>query len=191
MRTIVSIFTGLLFLAVIGCKEAEPLPVLKESVEDFTFVNQNGDSISQADFKGKIYIADFFFTHCPLQCPTMKVQMKRIYDKYEDSDNVVLLSHTIDPKNDTVPALHEYARKLGVTAPKWQFVTGKHLDIYRMAKEYFITVIEEKDEPGGYAHSPQFMLVDGKGRIRGHCNGLEAEEVTVFLTQIDQLLHEK
>lgn len=167
------------------------LRILKTSFPDFSFQNQNGDVVTQADFKDKIYVVDFFFTRCPSICVPMARQMKRIYDKFERNDKVRLLSHSIDTRNDTIPVLKEYEQKLSVAAPKWNFVTGNFDDIEKMAKEYMVAANVDENAPGGYNHSGKFILIDSKGQMRGFCDGTSEETVDEFIKDIDQLLNEK
>lgn len=173
--------------------EKAPLPVIQDSIPSFSFINQEGETITNETFKDKIYVTDFFFTRCPTQCPAMKAQMLRIYEKYKDDDRVLLLSHSIDPKNDTVQKLKIYAEdKLQVSADKWHFVTGDKKEIKKMAKAYYIPYEEDANEPGGYLHSKRFILMDGQGRMRGSCSdGTNADDTTIFLKDIDKLLNEK
>ena len=171
--------------------DTKPLPVIKESIAPFSLVNQDGDTITNANFEGKIYITDFFFTSCPAQCPKMKREMLRMLEKYKDNDDVVLLSHSIDTRNDSVPVLKDYAEKLGVAAPKWQFVTASRQAIKDCAKDYYIAAQEDKEEPGGYLHSSKFVVVDWKGQMRTFCDGLMPKEVDELMVDIDNLLDEK
>lgn len=166
------------------------LRVIKDSLSAFSFVNQEGDTVSNETLAGKIYVTDFFFTRCPSICPKMSQQMLRIHDKYIDNDKIVLLSHSIDTRGDSIPVLKKYAEKLDVQAPKWHFVTGEHDLIYQMAAEYMIAANVDENAPGGYEHSGMFVMVDGAGKIRGYCNGVDEEAVTVFLKDIDLLLDE-
>lgn len=166
------------------------LRVIKDSLSAFAFVNQEGDTVSNATLAGKIYVTDFFFTRCPSICPKMSQQMLRIHDKYRDNDQIVLLSHSIDTRGDSIPVLKKYADKLEVNADKWHFVTGDHDLIYQMAAEYMIAANVDESAPGGYEHSGMFVLVDGAGHIRGYCNGVDEEAVTQFLKDIDLLLDE-
>lgn len=160
------------------------------TVPPFSFVDQDSEQVTQATFDGKIYVTDFFFTTCPSICPKMKQQMLRIYQEYGDNDTLLLLSHTIDPKHDTVEVLKKYAQKLSVDAPKWRFVTGDRSDIYNMAKDYFISVAEDSTLEGGYAHSGYFALVDKENHIRGYYDGTSPEKVDDLMDDIEVLLRE-
>lgn len=161
------------------------------TIPDFSFTNQNGQVITQDTFKDKIYIADFFFTTCPTICPIMKTQMLRVYEKFKDNPEVMILSHTIDPKHDSVAVLHEFADRLGVTGNMWQFVTGDQDEIYDIGQNsYMVTAREDPGEPGGYLHSGAFLLVDKERRIRGIYDGTLEEKVDILMKDIDKLLKE-
>ena len=100
------------------------------TIDDFRFVNQDSAIVTNATFEDKVYVTDFFFTSCPTICPIMKQQMLRIHEAYKDNPQVALLSHTIDPKYDTVALLKDFSEKLGVSSDKWHFVTGDQDEIY-------------------------------------------------------------
>ncbi len=102
-------------------------------IPDFSFVNQDSQQVTSQTLASKIYVTDFFFTTCPTICPKMKSQLLRVYEKFKNNDQVVLLSHTIDPKHDSVAVLRDYAARLGVSSKKWQFVTGPKDSIYTIA----------------------------------------------------------
>lgn len=157
----------------------------------FTFVDQDSQVVNNATFAGKVYVVDFFFIHCPTICPKVKAQAKRVYDTYLDDPRVLLLSHSIDVRNDTVPALKRYADKLGIRSDKWRLVTGDHDAIYEIADDYFSAAKEYPDAPGGFDHSGRLILVDKNRHVRSFCNGTDPEEVTRFLEDIDLLLAEQ
>ena len=158
------------------------------TIPAFSFVDQDSNMVTNSTFAGKIYVADFFFTTCPSICPKMKEQMLRIYNRYIDNDTVALLSHSIDPKHDTVGTLKAYADKLGISSSKWHLITGDKDEIYKMATYYFIAVEEDPRVAGGYAHSGGFLLVDKEGHIRGHYDGTRPEEVDELLLDMEKLL---
>ncbi len=158
------------------------------TIPAFSFVDQDSNVVTNSTFAGKIYVADFFFTTCPSICPKMKEQMLRIYNRYIDNDTVAILSHSIDPKHDTVGTLKAYADKLGISSNKWHLITGNKEDIYNMATYYFIAVEEDPRVAGGFAHSGGFLLVDKEGHIRGHYDGTRPEEVDELLLDIETLL---
>jgi protein SCO1/2 len=161
------------------------------TIRDFSFTNQDGNEVSHDTFKDKIYIADFFFTTCPTICPIMKTQMLRVYEKYQGNSDVLILSHSIDTKHDSVAVLHEFAGRLGVTSDTWHFVTGEQDDIEDIGQNsYMVTVREDVDEVGGYLHSGAFLLIDKERRVRGIYDGTKEEKVDILLKDIDRLLKE-
>jgi len=179
----------------------EPLPILGQRevvdgdtayhrIPDFEFINQDSQIVTNATFDGKLYVADFFFISCPTICPKVKQQMLRIYERFQDEPRLLLLSHTIDVKHDTVPRLKQYAENLGVSSDRWHFVTGDKRAIYDIADDYFSIAIEDPDAPGGFDHSGRLILVDDQRHVRAFCNGTEAEEVDRFMKDIELLLQE-
>jgi protein SCO1/2 len=159
-------------------------------IADFAFVNQVGDTISNADVQGKIYVADFFFTTCPTICPIMKKEMLRVYEKYQDQPNFKILSHSIDPTHDTQEVLKDYAEKLGIDdASTWNFLTGDQEKIFEIGQtSYLTTAMADQAEPGGFLHSGAFLLVDGNGRIRGVYDGTKSDQVDRLISDIPKLL---
>ncbi len=184
-----------------ACTSEDTLPVLgvptivdgKEiphKIRDFSFTNHNGETITNESYKDKIYVADFFFTTCPTICPTVMSQMVRIYDKYENNPDVMLLSHTLDPKRDTIAALKAYADNLEIDAPKWNLVTGDKKVIRGFAQDYMNIVVEDNEAPGGINHSGKIVLIDKDRRIRAFAEGTDPNEVDELLEDIDKLLQE-
>lgn len=160
-------------------------------ITDFAFYDQDSTLITNETFKNQIYVSDFFFTSCPTICPKMKKQMLRVYEKFEKTPEVAILSHTIDPTHDNVQVLNEYADALGVKSSKWHFVTGDEDVIYQIGeKSYMVTAGEDSEAPGGYIHSGAFLLVDDQRRIRGVYDGTMEEQVNILLSDIDILLKE-
>jgi protein SCO1/2 len=160
-------------------------------IPDFSFVNQDSQRVTRQTVAGKIYVADFFFTTCPTICPKMKSQMLRVYEKFKNNDQVVLLSHTIDPEHDSVAVLRDYAERLGVSSSKWQFVTGAKDSIYTIAAQYMVSAMEDEKEPGGFVHSGAFILVDTNRHVRGIYDGTNPEQVDQLIKDIPLLLAEK
>lgn len=161
------------------------------TIADFSFINQDSGIVTNETFNNKIYVADFFFTTCPTICPIMKTQMLRVYTNFEDNNQVMFLSHTIDPEYDTVALLHDFANRLGVSSTKWHFVTGLKEDIYTIGQNsYMVTAMEDESEPGGYLHSGAFILVDKERRIRGLYDGTDEDQVDRLINDIPKLLKE-
>lgn len=147
--------------------------------------------VTQADFDGKVYVADFFFTRCPSICPVMSRQMLRVYNAYKGDGRVRFLSHSIDPKHDSVAVLKRYADGLNITAAQWHLVTGDKDAIYVLAqKGYIVPAVYGTGLPQDINHSGHFVLVDTKRRIRGYYLGTDATEVDKLIADINILLAE-
>jgi len=159
-----------------------------QTIPKFKFVNQYGDSISNKNLDGKIYVADFFFTTCPSICPQMARNMLKVYGTYKNSADVRILSHSIDPKHDSVPVLKKYADKLGVSGNTWWFLQGKKEDVYSIAeKSYLVAVKQDSSAAGGYVHQGYFVLVDQQKRVRGAYDGTDAKQVDQLIADIKTL----
>ncbi|KAF2518895.1 SCO family protein [Flavobacterium salilacus subsp. salilacus] len=160
-------------------------------IADFAFVNQNGDSITQKDYEGKIYVADFFFTTCPTICPIMTDNMVWLQDRIKDNPKVMLLSHSVTPDIDSVPVLKAYAEKKGVIDSKWNLVTGNKKDIYYIARKSYLAVkTSTSDELYDMVHTENFILVDSQGRIRGFYNGTNLDNEVEGEKNVRQLLED-
>jgi len=161
------------------------------TIPDFRFISQYGDTVAAKDFANKIYVADFFFTSCPTICPKMKVQLKRVYEKYKNNPDVALLSHSIDPDHDTVPVLKEFADNLGITGRQWLFVTGDREKIYDIGQNsYMVTAQQDSSAAGGVVHSGAFILIDKDKHIRGLYDGTTEDGVDKLMNDMDRLLAE-
>lgn len=156
------------------------------TIPAFKFVNQYGDTITQKSLDGKIYVADFFFTTCPSICPKMHANMLNVYKEFKADANFRIISHTIDPKYDTVPVLKRYADKLGITGNTWWLLHGEKGDTYKISKSYLQSV-SEKNPKGEYIHDGFFILIDKQKRIRGSYEGTDPAEVTKLIADIKTL----
>ena len=132
----------------------------------FSFINQQNDTITNTDYNGSIYVANFFFTNCPTICPIMTNKMKYVQDKLSVYPNIKFLSHTVDPENDSPIKLLEYARSMQADLSNWNFVTGDKDKIYKIAASYFVNVSEDELAPGGFLHSEYLVLIDKEGKVR-------------------------
>lgn len=158
------------------------------TVKDFKLINQNGDTITEDFYEDKIYVADFFFTTCLTICPVMTDHMLKIQEKIKDDPEVLLLSHTVFPKTDSVPVLKEYAIEKGVIDEKWNLVTGDKKQIYDLArKSYLASKSNGEGGPYDMIHTENFVLVDKEKRIRGFYDGTDAEAIEDLLHDIKVL----
>lgn len=197
-------YSIIFFLSIIcfsACKEVGDLPIYglryeEDGIEkirkipDFKFINQLEDSVSNADFEGKIYVADFFFTTCPTICGKIKQQELRIAERFKDEKDFAILSHTIDPKHDTPAKLKAYADKLDIDHSRWHFVNGPKDIIYEIDEAYLSIAMESEEAPGGFDHSNRVILVDKDRQVRAHAIGTDPKDVDRFMDDIQQLLDE-
>jgi len=159
------------------------------SIADFNFIDQNGEDVNAKTVENKIYVADFFFASCPTICPKMHAQMLRVYEATKENDNLIFISHTMDPDRDTVEVLKLVAEKVGsIDSKRWHFVTGVREEIFQLGnKSYMAALSKDPDAPGGNLHSGAFILVDKQRRIRGFYDGTRSVEVDVLIKDIGML----
>ncbi|WP_378185885.1 SCO family protein [Aquimarina sp. W85] len=161
-------------------------------ISDFRLINQNGSVVTQQDYENKIYVADFFFTTCQTICPIMTGHMKQIQNKVKDDPEILLLSHSVTPKIDSVARLKKYAIEKGVIDKKWNLVTGDKKQIYDLArKSYLVAKTEGDGGPYDLVHTENFILVDKKKRIRGFYDGTDPEAIDRLLEDIELLKRQK
>ena len=161
------------------------------TIADFSFVNQNGDTITQKDYEGKIYVADFFFTTCGSICPKMSVNLEEVQKAFATNPKVKLLSHTVFPETDSVPVLKAYAKKHNVIDAKWNLVTGDKKEIYAMARKSYLAVkLGKPSELYDMVHTENFVLVDTKRRVRGFYDGTNKEDIKRLIEDIRFLTEE-
>lgn len=142
-------------------------------IPDFSFVNQEGNTVTQKDYLGKIYVADFFFTSCTGICRDLSLNMKLLQEEFKNDPTVLLLSHSVTPEMDSVSVLKKYANEYGIESSKWNLVTGNKEAIYELARTAYFSDEDfvKTKEASEFIHTENFLLVDKKGRIRGVYNG--------------------
>ena len=177
-------------LPYLGNIEVRGTDTVYHTIPDITLIDQDSQLLKIASLDNKIILADFFFTSCPSICPVVKKQMLRLYERYENDDRIMMISHTIDQRHDSVTVLNRYAHNLGVNTAKWKFVTGEKDSIFHLADQYFVSVMEDPLAPAGFDHSGRIILVDPDRKVRGFCEGTDPESVTAFFDTVDQLLKE-
>lgn len=161
-------------------------------IADFSLINQNGETITQNDYKDKIYVADFFFTTCQTICPIMTNNMAKIQKELINDTDVLLLSHSVTPEIDSVAQLKRYALEKGVNDAKWNLVTGDKKQIYELARKSYLAVKDFGDGgPFDMIHTENFMLIDKKRQIRGFYDGTNADDIGRLLSDIAILKVEK
>jgi len=148
------------------------------TIADFKLINQNGDTITNNEYEGKIYIADFFFTRCQNICIAMAYNMSELQEYYKNEDDILFLSHSVTPVIDSISVLKEYATNKGVIDGKWNLTTGRKKHIYELArKSYFAVLDEGNGDENDFIHTEQFILVDKERRIRGFYDGTDKNEM--------------
>ncbi|CAN5406872.1 hypothetical protein BH10BAC1_BH10BAC1_04610 [soil metagenome] len=162
------------------------------SVAPFSFVNQDGITISDKDYDGKIYVADYFFTTCKSICPKMTTELIRVQDKFAYTNGMVqILSHTVNPENDSVPVLKAYSEMVHADTKTWNFVTGDKKQLYDMARNsYLLNALEGDGGPDDFIHSELFVLVDKDKHIRGIYDGTNIKAVNNLIDDIKVLIAE-
>jgi protein SCO1/2 len=167
----------------------EMVPKDFHKIPPFTLTNQLGESFSQDDVAGKIYITDFFFTTCPGICLDMTRNMAIVQDSFKNDGSVILVSHSVTPASDSVSVLRRYAKSKGVIDGKWHLLTGAQSEIYDLGRnQYFV----EEDlgllkKATDFIHTENFVLVDGKSRIRGIYNGLNKTAIQQLIADVKTL----
>ncbi|WP_299120949.1 SCO family protein [uncultured Winogradskyella sp.] len=157
-------------------------------IADFNLTNQNGETITQNTYKDKIYVADFFFTTCQTICPIMTDHMYQIQKEIISDDDVMLLSHSVTPKIDSVAQLKKYAKEKGVIDRKWNLVTGDKKQIYALARKSYLAVkTDGNGDEYDMIHTENFMLIDKKRQIRGFYDGTKSEDIKKLLEDIEIL----
>lgn len=159
----------------------------------FEFLNQDGKKIGLKDVKGKVFVAEYFFTTCGTICPKMNVQMQRIQEAYKENQHVKILSFTVDPEIDTVAQMKQYAEGHGAIQGQWHFLTGKKEDLYALARKSFFVLKPAEaqnlgDAGSDFIHTNNFVLIDKELRIRGYYDGTNPKEVDQLIKDIQTLL---
>jgi protein SCO1/2 len=169
------------------------LPVVNK-VKPFSFTNQDGQRVTEKTVEGKVYVAEYFFTTCPSICPQLNTNMKKIYEEYKNEPAFMILSHTVDPDNDSAGRLKWYADSLKVNTNQWVFLTGRKDSLYLAARNSYVL-----DDPQNnlqnindqFLHTQFFALVDRIGRVRKIYDGLKKDELEELRKDIKKLLRER
>lgn len=168
-------------------------------IAPFSFVNQLGDTITEKDFEGKIYITDFFFTTCGSICPKMTKNLLEIQERFKNVPEIMILSHTVWPEVDSVEQLKRYADQYNINANKWHLVTGNKEELYKMARKSYLVVPDkedatmehEGDDETDFIHTENMVLIDPDKRIRGYYDGVNKSEMKIDLIKdIKDLMRE-
>lgn len=173
------------------------LPVLSY-VQNFSFTDQDNQTVTPKNVDGKVYVTNYFFTTCKGICPKMNANMKGVFDKFKDNPDFAIISHTSMPETDSVPLLKAYQEKMvgadSQYVAKWYFVTGDKDSLYKMARQSYLLDNDKNNSINiaeAFIHTQFFSLVDKKKRVRGIYDGLKADELARLEKDITTLLKEK
>jgi len=159
------------------------IPIIKK-VPNFNFTNQNGEPFSHNQLKNKVTVLDFFFTNCPGPCPIMTYNMKSLYDDFSSSDDVQFVSITVDPENDNIEVLKNYADINGINGQKWQFLTSELSKIKSLKRDGFMLFADELPQ----GHAIKFILIDENGNIRKYFDGTDEASLSILKKDISNLV---
>jgi protein SCO1/2 len=163
------------------------------TVQPFSFIDQDGKVFTNANVAGKVYVTEFFFTTCTGICPRMNNNMKKVYDRFKDEKDFLIVSHTCDPETDSAAQLKKYADKLGVNTNRWVFLTGRKDSLYNIARLSY-----QIDDPANnlksiddqFLHSQLWALVNKEGKVKKIYDGLKENEVNELMNDISKMLKE-
>lgn len=179
---------------IMACGKSDKLPVYfeNEPIPAFKMQNQAGKEMTEKDFLGKIYIADFFFSTCPGICKIMAKEMKMVQNQTKDMEDVQLISFSVDPETDSVARLKEYGELIGAIPDKWHLMTGKYENVFDLAqKKYHISALKDAKADGGIFHDERLILVDKNGRVRGFYHIKDSVKMKQLIIDIGYLRTEK
>lgn len=162
------------------------------TIPPFSFIDQDGNTVTEKDVAGKIYVADFFFTTCPSICPIMTGNLKTVQETFKNEEDFMILSHTIDPSFDTPQILAKYATEKNADTKNWKFLTGDLDSIYHICENFYMAYAKaDQSEPGGYVHSGFLILIDQNRHIRGAYDGTNEGKTEDLIRDIRILLAEQ
>lgn len=159
-------------------------------IPHFELTNQEGKIISDKSTEGTIYVANFFFSTCKTVCPKMNEQVHRVQEAFKDIKDIHILTFTVDPDNDTVAALADYAKKMKADNSQWWFLTGPKDSIYQLAREGFLVPASLGETANDFFHSQYLILIDKEKRMRGVYDGTVPAEVDTLIDEIKVLMKE-
>jgi protein SCO1/2 len=156
---------------------------------DFRLTDQKGRTVTLADARNKVVLADFFFTTCGSICPKMSTQLERVQEAYKNEPRFLILSHSVTPEMDSVPVLNAYADMHGADPERWRFLTGDRRQIYMLARKSWFAVKDTGNGgPDDFVHTENLILADTLGRLRGFYDGTKPEDVDRAIEDIGKLL---
>jgi protein SCO1 len=175
-----------------GQHEFDGTDTLYHTIPPYTLLAHDSSEFSNDRVAGKIHVVNFFFTSCPSICPAMIGQMGRLQEMTADIEEITFLSHTVDPKRDTIPKLQAFIAERNLDTHNWFFLYGEKEYVYELGMEgYILNAMEDEKADGGFLHSEHFVLIDREGHIRGMYVGTENAQVDQCEKDIRKLLKEE
>ncbi|MFA6152083.1 MAG: SCO family protein [Chitinophagaceae bacterium] len=175
-----------------------PLPYYGEGehkVRPFSFINQEGQVVTNKNTEGKVYVAEYFFATCQGICPKMNENLNKVYQQFKGNPDVLFLSHTVDPEEDSSAALKVYGLQFEADPKQWMFLTGDKKALYDQARYSYLINAEDTNTgttiDKDFIHDNHFVLVDQNGRLRGVYDGLLPNEMGRLVGDINILLKSK
>jgi protein SCO1/2 len=179
------------YLPIYGEREIVEKDTVFHTIPAFSFINQDGNLITEEKFENSVYVTDFFFTTCRSICPIMSTQMERVAHAFKNNSEVKFLSHTVNPETDSVKQLKQYAINHHADTKQWMFVTGDKKQLYDIARKGYLLDAHQGD--GGvedFIHTQNFALIDKNRRIRGFYDGTDSVQMNQLIKDINLLLAE-
>ena len=190
--TIITVFVLGFFWLLSNAFTKNKLPVLGEpghTAGTFSFVNQDGEIVTEKSVENKVTVVEYFFTSCPSICPIMNENLKEVYKKFKQDTGFMILSHTVDPERDSVSVLKKYALRYGAATPGWEFLTGDKNALYQTAsRDYLLSAVDSGNS--NFIHTQYLALLDRQRRIRGFYDGTNKESILKLESDIKALLKE-
>ena len=183
---------GLIYFLSVAFGNKTKLPVLGEAghvAGAFSFINQDGERITEKSVRNKVTVVEYFFTSCPSICPVMNGNLKEVYEKFKTNSGFMILSHTVDPERDSVSVLKKYSARYEAEAPGWQFLTGSKESLYQCASKDYLLAVEDSSN-SSFIHTQYVALLDKKRQIRGFYDLTNKENVGKMDEAIRLLLKE-
>lgn len=186
-------FIGMLtiFLVLQGCSDDLPIEEnMSETVNDFSFTNQDEESVSLDDLKGDWWIADFVFTNCETVCTPMTGNMTSLQEQLQDEDaDVRLVSFSVDPDYDSPDVLKEYGEEYDADFSSWDFLTGYDFKtIKKLSIKSFRSLLQEPESGDDQVtHGTNFYLVNPDGDIVKSYDGVESKSKDAIIADVVKL----
>ena len=171
-----------------GCSKESPASIVYGAAPDFSLLDISGKPFTRSNLAGKVWVADFIFTHCAGSCPAMTGMMRKLQDQLPREINLV--SFSVDPERDTPQVLTDYAKQFGADKERWMFLTGDKEQLHKISIEGFKLALDESagTEVEPITHSSRFVLVDKDGQIRGYYSGMDEDDLKRLVEDAGKLL---